>query len=191
MKKKIMKGGGSIGSNFPLYIIIILLASYVTYLLFPTSIASSSCSNGPPINIQQSINTTSKLDYFNDPYRPPVRNDLLYYRNGGLPISIPTQGYPLEYKQIGILTKNEDEKHPLILPLMSRRSTSGSNKYNYYSMSNNGNMNTKLPIKTKGRTCTSEMGCDEVYDGDEVFIVGYKAKFRATIYENNSFDYIA
>jgi len=184
-KQKIMKGGRNI-SNWTFYVIIIALISYITFLLYPKSIYSSNLSNDvAPVNIKQFINTRSNLDNFNDPYSPPLKNTL---NVGIMPISIRTQGYPLEYRQIGILTKNEDEKHPLILPLMGRNS--GRNKFNYYTMSNTGSMNTRLPIKLKGRSCTSEIGCDEVYDGDEVFIEGYKAKFKATIYENNTFDYI-
>ena len=203
MAKKIFKGGFN---NVPLYIIITLLVSYIAFLLQGKISNSNSCSNSPPIHIEQSVNSgISNLDRFNNPYDPPLRNDFLSYFPGfggyrgrgidlrgsiPIPINIPTQGYPLEYSQIGILTKDTDEKHPLILPLMGRRSNYSRSKMQYYTMSNTGSVNTKLPIKIKGRSCTSEQGCDDLYSGDEVYVDGYNKKFTATIYENNTFEYV-
>jgi sortase (surface protein transpeptidase) len=34
------------------------------------------------------------------------------------------------------------------------------------------------------------MGCDEVYNGDTVYVEGYNETFRATIYENALYSYI-
>jgi hypothetical protein len=51
-------------------------------------------------------------------------------------------------------------------------------------------LNTKLPISVNGKSCTSENGCDEVMNGDVVYVEGYSETFRATIYENNLFRYI-
>ena len=99
--------------------------------------------------------------------------------------SIRTQGMPSNYKQYGILTRDNDE---LILPLMGR--TSSRHKYQYYTMTNDaGNINTKLPVSVKGRSCTSDIGCDEIYNGDVIYVEGYKDTFRATIYENDGFAY--
>ena len=92
---------------------------------------------------------------------------------------------PSNYKQYGILTRDNDE---LILPLMGR--TSSRHKYQYYTMTNDaGNINTKLPVSVKGRSCTSDIGCDEIYNGDVIYVEGYKDTFRATIYENDGFAY--
>jgi hypothetical protein len=63
-------------------------------------------------------------------------------------------------------------------------------KMQYYTISNTGNMNTKLPISKNGKSCTGEYGCDEVFDGDTVFVEGYADTFKATIYENSRFNYI-
>jgi len=110
---------------------------------------------------------------------PPLKRETY----GLQPIS--TQGIPSDYKQYGILTRDTDE---LILPLMGRRSS--RNKYQYYTMTNNaGNLNTKLPVSVKGRSCTSDIGCDEIYNGDVIYVEGYKDTFHATIYENAGFSY--
>lgn len=91
-----------------------------------------------------------------------------------------------DYSQMGILTKNE-----MILPLMGRRHMNGRDKWQYYTVSNTGgNLNTKLPVSVKGKSCTSEYGCDEMMNGDTVYVEGYNDTFKSTIYENNMFSYI-
>jgi len=78
----------------------------------------------------------------------------------------------------------------LILPLMGRRHMTGRDKWQYYAISNTGNLNTKLPISTNGRSCTSEYGCDPLSSGDIVYVEGYNHAFKATIYENSIFSYL-
>ena len=105
-------------------------------------------------------------------------------------INIETRGTNQSYSQIGILTRPGINAETLILPLMGRRIDSGRNKMQYYTVSNTGNMNTKLPISKDGRSCTGEYGCDEVFNGDTVYVEGYADTFKATIYENSRFNYI-
>ena len=150
-----------------------------------------------------------------NPYGPPLRNDGAYFPRDatdrpilveetsistampmsmpmarrGVPINIETRGLSMDYTQLGILTK-EKGGEPLILSLMGRRLTSGLDKWQYYTISNTGNMNTKLPISIKGRSCSGEYGCDPVYSGDMVYVEGYNDIFRATVYENSRFNYI-
>ena len=96
----------------------------------------------------------------------------------------------MQYTQLGILTR-ENSPDALILPLMGRRNMTSRDKYQYYTMTNSaGNINTKLPISVKGKSCTSDLGCDEVFNGDVVYVEGYKDTFRATIYENSLYKYI-
>jgi hypothetical protein len=104
--------------------------------------------------------------------------------NNAIPVNIESRGRPSAYTQVGILTREKD----LILPLMGRKLT--RDKMQYYTISNTGNMNTKLPISKNGKSCTGEYGCDEVFDGDTVFVEGYADTFKATIYENSRFNYI-
>jgi len=136
-----------------------------------------------------------RRDPFNDPYAPPLQSDGIYYPTGfsdprGLPVNIKTRGLQTGYQQVGILTRTSGQSNDMILPLMGRRNTSGRDKWQYYTISNSGNLNTKLPISVNGKSCTSEHGCDDINNGDMVYVEGYNDTFRVTIYENDSFQYI-
>jgi hypothetical protein len=78
----------------------------------------------------------------------------------------------------------------MILPLMGRRNMAGRDKWQYYTISNTGNLNTKLPVSVNGKSCTGEYGCDDITNGDVVYVEGYNDTFKATIYENSLFNYI-
>ena len=77
-----------------------------------------------------------------------------------------------------------------ILPLMGRRIMSGRDKWQFYTIANNGNLNTKLPVSVNGKSCTGEYGCDDINNSDVVFVEGYNDTFKVTMYENNLFQYI-
>ena len=135
---------------------------------------------------------SSRQDEFNDPYAPPLKNNMYHPPNSsdvrGIPVNIETRGTSCNYGQVGILTRTNGSE--MILPLMGRRTMSGRDKWEYYTISGSGNLNARLPISVNGKNCSGEYGCDEVYDGDVVYVEGYNDTFRATIYENNSFRYI-
>ena len=97
-------------------------------------------------------------------------------------------GQNLEGKTLLILDESSNDN--LILPLMGRRLMSGRDKWQYYSMSNTGHLNSKLPININGKSCTGEYGCDPIYNGDMVYVEGYNDTFKATIYDNNRLEYI-
>ena len=138
-------------------------------------------------------------DTFNDPYSPPLKQDGLYFRGDSsdirgvpppiqVPVNIETRGTTSSYTQMGILTNNNGEN--LILPLMGRMHMAGRDKWQYYTISNTGMVNTKLPVSVRGKSCTSEYGCDSIMNGDQVYVEGYNNTFNATIYENGTFSYI-
>lgn len=104
-----------------------------------------------------------------------------------IPINIPTQPvhYNRNYEQIGILTDAKNE----ILPLYGKIVSSNHSKWNYYTM-NNAYNSVKLPISYKNKNCTSEYGCDELMNGDNVYVEGYNSVFQAKIYERNTMNYI-
>lgn len=144
-------------------------------------------------------NVTTRGDTFNDPYAPPLKNDGLYFRGDSsdirgvpppiqVPVNIETRGVTSSYSQIGILTNSGPET--LILPLMGRRHMAGRDKWQYYTISNTGMVNTKLPVSVKGKSCTSEYGCDSIMNGDQIYVEGYNSIFNATIYDNGTFSYI-
>jgi len=137
----------------------------------------------------------TRHDPFNDPYAPPLKMDMPFYMQpttdirGAIPINVKTRGFNTEFRQVGILTRQNSTDN-MILPLMGSRVMTGRDKWNYYTISNNGNINTKLPISVAGRSCTNEYGCDEIYNNDTVYVEGYKDVFIATIYENGLLSYI-
>jgi hypothetical protein len=150
--------------------------------------------NIPPLNISSSAMNTSGLSDSIPPLRiadgaPPV----VLMPGGmrpGIPINIETRGTTMDYSQVGILTKKTDNDSPLILPLMGRQSQTGRDKWEYYTMSNTGTINTKLPVRVNGKSCTGEYGCDSISSGDSLYVDGYDSNFRANVYDSASFRYI-
>ena len=102
-----------------------------------------------------------------------------------MPINIRTRGYPTEYQQIGILNNRENLKD--IKPLYGRQTYQGSNQWNYYT-STDTDLALKIPITIKGRKCTDEQGCHELYEKDHVEINGNKYDIEK--YSNDEFRYI-
>ena len=121
-----------------------------------------------------------------------LKDITVYPRNSGdirgIPVNVQTRGTMNDYQQVGIFTRNNNTE--MILPLMGRKHMTGRDKWQYYTISGTGNLNTKLPISVNGRSCTSEYGCDDIYNGDVVYVEGYNDTFRVTVYENNQFQYI-
>ena len=101
-----------------------------------------------------------------------------------MPINVPTQSIETSYRQVGILTNGNH-----ILPLMGRPLFTNRDKWNFYTMTDKSNM-IKLPIVYKGKNCTGEYGCQNVYSNDEVHVEGYNDTFKVTMYENDTLRYI-
>lgn len=141
------------------------------------------------------LGISTRLDPLNDPYSPPLKQNGYYHSPDsgdirGIPVNIETRGLNMEYQQVGILTKQGGMNENLIVPLMGRRLMSGRDNWQYYTISNTGQVNTKLPISVNGKSCSGEYGCDEIYNGTNVYVEGYNDTFLATIYENGTFKYI-
>ena len=138
-----------------------------------------------------SIFTTNNSVLLN-PYVPPNRDDRPFINSNnldprGMPINIRTQGVESTYRQVGILTRINGSE--TILPLMGRPLIAGRDTWNFYTMSDKNNM-VKLPVTFKNKNCSNEYGCDNVYNGDTVYVEGYNDAFRVTVYENNTMRYI-
>jgi len=133
-------------------------------------------------------------DVLLNPYSPPLRDDR-YLPNRGLrnmPINVQTNigAVDTSYRQVGILTpiKNtQDTPTNKILPLMGRPLFTNRDKWQFYTMTKN---NIKLPVSRNGKSGTSEYGCDNIYNGDTVYVEGYNDAFRATVYDNDTMRYI-
>jgi hypothetical protein len=186
--------------NMTLFILVVLailgIYFYYTLVIKPTNINITVNSKTVPDRQSTTIvsGIATRLDPINDPYTPPMRADGMYFPPDsgdirGIPVNIRTRGQSMSYQQVGILTRRGNTGES-ILPLMGRQVMNGRDKWQYYTMTNSGNLNTKLPIRVNGRSCTGEYGCDSVNDGDVVYVQGYNDTFVATIYENSLFQYI-
>tara|TARA_Y200000002_G_scaffold55318_3_gene40685 strand:- start:25919 stop:26527 length:609 start_codon:yes stop_codon:yes gene_type:complete len=199
MAKKCIPGVVCI-ENVTLIFIILLLISvfYIFYIVNKNQVTNNHFSHETNTSSQNHLPMlmpiSSKQDIFNDPYAPPLKdNSYLHPRDSGdirgIPVNIETRALPTSYQQIGILNKTNDS-NDIILPLMGKRTMAGRDKWQYYTISGSGNLNTRLPISVNGKNCSSEYGCDEIYNGDVIYVEGYNDTFQATIYENNNFHYI-
>jgi hypothetical protein len=132
-------------------------------------------------------------DVFFDIYKAPLRDDRCFTGGGdirgSIPINVSTQSCDdAKYRQLGILTRYGG-KDETILPLMGRPLFSKRDKWNFYTLNDKNNM-IKLPVKVKGKSGTSEYGCDNVYTGDIVFVEGYNDAFKVTTYDNDIVRYL-
>lgn len=120
--------------------------------------------------------------------------------NGGIPINMATNTgatVNASYQQIGLLTKADSSNSsntnsssdPVIMPLMGKPLFTSRDKWLFYTISDKNN-SMKLPIIVKGRNALSEIGVDNVYTGDTVYVQGYNNDFKVTLYENSTPQYI-
>jgi len=154
-----------------------------------SSCSCNECSNGLFPKPGSSFSNTPN-DILLNPYSAPLRDDRVFngnYNGPKIPINVPTQSVDTNYRQVGILTRVNGAE--TILPLMGRPLFSNRDKWNFYTM-NDKNAMIKLPITFKNKSCTSDQGCDNVYNGDTVYVEGYNDVFRVTVYDNNVMQYI-
>ena len=114
-----------------------------------------------------------------DPYNPPLKKS-------GFP-SIATQGGGGGYSQIGFLSKTDGSN--IMLPLMGRLLLARRDKWNYYCLSDSNN-SIRLPVVASGKSCTGEQGCDDLNNGDTVYVEGYNDAFNVTMYDRESNVYV-
>ena len=130
-------------------------------------------------------------DILLNPYQPPLKDDRVFRTDStdprGVPINISTRAVDAEYRQVGILTRMGGPE--MILPLMGKPLYTSRDKWNFYTMSNENSM-VKLPITFKNKSCTDEYGCDNLYNGDVVYVQGYNDTFKVTMYDNQVMRYI-
>lgn len=164
-----------------------------------TPMSTSTSMMSPPLFMMSS--RVANSDVLEDPYAPPLRNDsyfgginggiganMMMPMAAGMPINVRTQGPPINtnYRQVGLLTRINGKE--TILPLMGRPLQKNRDKWQFYTMSDKNN-SVKLPISFKKKSCTGEYGCDNIYNGDTVYVEGYKDAFQATIYDNAVMEY--
>jgi len=143
----------------------------------------------PPVIVQKVLQQRPRMprSVLLNPYTPPLRNTTFFSSNWGVPINVPTRNINTSYRQVGILTRQGGKE--TILPLMGRPLHANRNKWQYYTMSDKNN-SIKLPVSNNGKSCTSEYGCDNIYNGDTLYAEGYNDAFKVTLYDNEIPRYI-
>jgi hypothetical protein len=106
------------------------------------------------------------------------------------PKELPSYDNNREYQQVGILTSNDNDE-PIILPLFSKRANNHRDRWNYYTTTDKNTM-LRLPISHDNMKCDDDIGFNEVYDGNTLYIEMYQGKtFTATIYKKQAPSYFA
>jgi len=143
--------------------------------------------------------TNLQRDPLLNPYAPPLRDERYFIPGfpsrvvplGAVPINISTNigAVDTQYRQLGIMTATNTKGK--IIPLMGRPLFTNRDKWQYYTMSPEGNNNSmKLPVSRNGRSCTNEYGCDKLYNGDNVYIEGINEPYRITMYDSDTIKYL-
>uniref|UniRef100_A0A6C0HNA9 Uncharacterized protein n=1 Tax=viral metagenome TaxID=1070528 RepID=A0A6C0HNA9_9ZZZZ len=179
--------------NATMYILLLVILGGALSLYYKTTTPNNSGRETIVNNTTNMRYTASESPHYRhsddvllNPYDPPMR-DNSYSAMKFMPINIQTHGVDTNYKQIGILTRLNGSD--TILPLMGRPLFVNRDKWNFYTMNDKNNM-IKLPITFKSKSCTSEYGCDNIYNGDTVYVEGYNDAFKATVYDNQILRYI-
>lgn len=86
--------------------------------------------------------------------------------------------------QVGLLTGMSGDRE-LVLPLFARPSPNRSSRWQYFTKTDTFN-SQDVAVTYKGKNCLQELGCEEIYDGEDVQIPAYKnATFKVSMYPNN------
>jgi hypothetical protein len=89
------------------------------------------------------------------------------------------------WQQVGFLSRGE---RGLILPLAGRELHPGRDMWQYYATSDQQN-SVRLPVSSRGRSCSGEYGCQSLMNGDKVYVDGYNSLFTVTLYERTGPQY--
>ena len=193
-----------VSSEMPLFLLLLLVGLALGYFLTISSPSLRFAGLQPQPQPQQqqqpqqpieiSVVNQGGDDRYSRPPRPqrfwdngpeyPPRGALLP-PDGGRLINMRTQGYPESYQSMGLLKTEEGQ----MLPLYGRRTANRSDRYNYYTRTDTYNP-LPLPIKYKRRDCQDDVGCEELFNGDEVMVTPTGNKATATLYQFDGPTYI-
>lgn len=142
-------------------VLIILVLAFVIWWIMPKEVKKVEY---VPIRVEPRVEPP-RNNIFMDPYVPPQK--------------INPYIQPVSYSQVGILT----DQHNNILGLFGKPHDTSRNKWSYYTMSDR-NVSVKLPVIRNGKSCTGDYGCDEIINGETVYVHGYNDVFNVLIYDN-------
>jgi hypothetical protein len=121
----------------------------------------------------------------------PERNwvatpDLSAVWNSGATLpAIPTRGIPETYQTMGTIRTDDGA----ILPLYGRRTASRSDRFQYYTRTDTYNP-VQIPIEYRRRNCQDDVGCEELYDRDQVQLGPLRTSGEVTVYRFSGPTYI-
>lgn len=172
-----------------LFIISVIAIVIAYYHYHSRSVTPTASSPQPVVITQKEVVSFPPPRYFRppgnilqDPHVPPIQPNVYFPPSAyGMPINIRTRGCPSQYQQIGILTRINGKE--TVLPLLGRMLDGARSNWQYYTMSDKMN-SVKLPISKNGRSCTNEYGCDNLSNGDTVYVEGYNDAFTVTLYDD-------
>jgi len=101
-----------------------------------------------------------------------------------LPFNIPTQGLPESFQSVGVINVNDQ-----MLPLYGRRTTGGSDRWNYYTRTDTYNP-VPLPVTFQKRNCMDGVGCSEMMSGESVIVDGLQKEGKAQLYRMDGPTYL-
>jgi len=102
-----------------------------------------------------------------------------------IPINIPTQGLPESFHTVGVINVDGDP-----WPIYGRRTGGSSDRWNYYTRNNTYNP-VPLPIRSQRRDCMDQVGCQEIFSGDQVEVSVLGKVGKVNIYQSDGPKYIA
>jgi hypothetical protein len=177
--------------------VVIGILIVVIVIGFAFRYSPSSSPSYPPIVIKTdsglpSIQTTEVIDTRFTRAPQPLRDWMsapeLPPRGGlaSIPINIPTQGIPESFQMTGNI--NVDGK---MLPLYGRRTMRGSSdRWNYYTRTDTFNP-VPIPLRYKNKDCMDDVGCQELYSGEQVTLDGTGESGKVRLYRYDGPKYIA
>ncbi len=104
---------------------------------------------------------------------------------GAVPINVNPRGIPSAYQQMGYI-KTDGEK---LLPLYGRQTAYRSDRFNYYTRTDTYNP-IQVPITYKKKNCSDDIGCEELFGGEEVHVKGVGQSGTVDIYKFDGPTYI-
>jgi hypothetical protein len=162
---------------------------YVQILLRPSAPASASSPMPSPTVVALASSMPPSGDSRYDRAPQPLRDwrstpEFPPRGATALPFNIPTQGLPESFQSVGVINVNDQ-----MLPLYGRRTTGGSDRWNYYTRTDTYNP-VPLPVTFQKRNCMDGVGCSEMMSGESVIVDGLQKEGKAQLYRMDGPTYL-
>jgi hypothetical protein len=179
---------GGIGTTIIIILIVALI--FILYAVFfikpqaPTIIMPRAPREAPQTTVIPIKGGDSRYDIAPQPLRNWMSSPDLRNVQSSLPFGLPTKGLPESFQSVGVM--NVDDK---ILPLYGRRTTGGSDRWNYYTRTDTYNP-VPIPVRFKKRDCMDDVGCNEILSGDDVKVEVMNKEGKTSMYKFDGPKYI-